>query len=346
MPSVLRIIDANANRAREALRVMEEAARFILNEAELSGAIKRLRHDLAAALSIVPNLEAHRDTPGDVGTRITTAAERSRGSIADVAVAAGKRLSEALRAIEEYGKTLPAEQAAALAEVEPLRYRGYALEQQLNTALSCGRARQWKLCLLLTESLCRLPWRDVLEQALDAGTDCVQLREKEIDGGELLERAALVVECCHAHGAAVIVNDRPDVALLAGADGVHVGQADLRVADVRKLAGGQLLIGVSTSNRDQARGAQQAGADYVGVGPMFPTATKHKPVLAGPEYLRTFLADDQLRDLPHLAIGGIDPENLPELVDVGVRGVAVSSVVCGADRPGEVCEGLLQSWGE
>src|SRR5215510_5818105 len=110
MPSVLRILDANANRAREALRVMEEAARFILDDAELCALIKGIRHELAAALAGVPGLpgglEANRDTPGDVGTAIKGASEMRRDSVAGVAIAAGKRLSEALRAIEEYAKTL------------------------------------------------------------------------------------------------------------------------------------------------------------------------------------------------------------------------------------------------
>ena len=146
MPSVLRILDANANRAREALRVMEEAARFLLNDPTISRDLKTLRHDLVAALSAVPGLEANRDTPGDVGTTIKTPAEQSRDSVADVVIAAGKRLSEALRAIEEYGKTLGDSLGAAgfAASVERLRYAGYDIEQRLNLAMSGGRARQWR----------------------------------------------------------------------------------------------------------------------------------------------------------------------------------------------------------
>ncbi|MEO1236902.1 MAG: thiamine phosphate synthase, partial [Planctomycetota bacterium] len=169
MPAVARLIDANANRAREALRVMEDAARFLLNDADLSADLKTLRHDLAAALTTIPNLTANRDTPGDVGTTLTTPREHFRGSVADVAVAAGKRLSEALRSIEEFTKTLPLEKAAAASQVEQLRYRGYELERRLNAALRPTARRQWRLCVLLTESLCRLPWKDVLDQVLDAG---------------------------------------------------------------------------------------------------------------------------------------------------------------------------------
>ncbi|MBB6430470.1 thiamine phosphate synthase [Algisphaera agarilytica] len=344
MPAVLRILDANANRAREALRVMEDAVRFLLDDAGLAEPIKQLRHDLAQALAGIPNLQAHRDTPGDVGTTITTPAEQSRAGVADVALAAGKRLSEALRSIEEFAKTLPTDQAGVASAVEQLRYRGYEIEQQLNAALSSTRAKQWRVCLLLTESLCKLPWLDVLDQALDAGVDCVQLREKDLEASELLDRAATVVERCHQANSTAIINDRPDIAFASGADGVHLGQTDLPVAAVRKLVGHQLLVGVSTSNLDQARAAKAAGADYVGVGPMFPTTTKHKPVLAGPAYLREYLADERVQRMPHLAIGGITPDNLPKLMDAGVQGIAVSSVICAAEQPGKVALRLLQEW--
>lgn len=350
MVSTLRILDANANRAREALRVMEDAARFLLDDAALAEPIKQLRHDLAAALSAIPNLEAHRDTPGDVGTTISTTAEQSRAGVADVTLAAGKRLSEALRSIEEFTKTLPPPSAGRAdfsphtpiaPQIEQLRYRGYEIERRLNAAFAAGRAKQWRVCLLLTESLCKLPWREVLDQALDAGVDCVQLREKDLDANEWLDRASHVAERCRGAGAASIINDRPDLAFLSGADGVHLGQTDLPPAEIRKLVGTQLLIGVSTSNLAEAHAAKAAGADYVGVGPMFPTTTKHKPVLAGPAYLRDYLAEEKLRGLPHLAIGGITPDNLSELIAVGVRGIAVSSVVCGAANPNDVAKQLL-----
>ncbi|MEO1236997.1 MAG: thiamine phosphate synthase, partial [Planctomycetota bacterium] len=182
---------------------------------------------------------------------------------------------------------------------------------------------------------------------LDAGVDCIQLREKDLEDADLLDRAAHVAQRCRAHGASAIVNDRPDLALLSNADGVHLGQTDLPPSEVRKLVGHQLLIGVSTANLDQAHAAKAGGADYVGIGPMFPTTTKHKPTLAGPAYLRAFLADHQLHDLPHLAIGGITPApgNLPELIEAGVRGIAVSSAVCASEDPAALIAEIKQSFG-
>ncbi len=345
MPTVLRILDANANRAREALRVMEEAARFLLDDAALCEGIKVLRHDLAGVLAAVRGLEAHRDTPGDVGTGIHTEREATRESVAEVAVAAGKRLSEALRAIEEYGKTLGEAVAPVTlpSAVEQLRYRGYELERRLLQSLGCAARRQWKLCVLLTESLCtKRSWSEVLDAAIEGGADCVQVREKDMADAALLERVKLVVSRCRPRGVSVIVNDRPDLAVLASADGVHLGQDDLPCREVRKLVGRQMLIGVSTSCLEQARAASADGADYCGVGPMFATTTKRKDTLAGPAYLRQYLAEIRL---PHLAIGGVAPENVGELVKAGVRGVAVSSAVCAAEQPRDVAHRLIAGLG-
>jgi len=328
MASVLRILDANFNRAREALRVMEEAARFLLEDAKLSESLKRLRHDLSKTMAGVDGLEANRDTPGDVGTAISTDAEADRASVIEVVIAASKRLSEALRAIEEYGKTLGDSIGAGgfAACIERLRYRGYDIEQKLILALGSGMARQWRLCVLVTESLCRTSdWRGVIEQAIVGGADCIQLREKNMDSGWLLRRAREVVELCRGR-ATVIINDRPDVAMLSGADGVHLGQTDIPVSEVRRLVGRQLLVGVSTSNLEQAKRAFMDGADYCGVGPMFATTTKRKDVIVGPGYLKEYLGWDKL---PHLAIGGVNCENVGELAAVRCRGVAVSSAVCG-----------------
>ena len=350
MPSVLRILDANANRAREALRVMEEAARFLLNDAALSATLKQIRHDLAEALASFDGLEASRDTGGDVGTTIQTQREGQRDSAADVVRAAGKRLSEALRAIEEYGKVAYTtdDPRTFAQQIEALRYRGYQVEQQLSLAMGTGRPRQWRLCVLISESLCpHRDWWGVVQAIVDTRlgpdrVDCIQLREKSLTTRELLERARRLVALCRSIGVTVIVNDRPDVALLSGADGVHLGQTDLSCREARQLVGRQVLIGVSTSNLDEAQQALRDGADYCGVGPMYPTATKHKDTLAGPAYLRQFVR--RFPHTAHLAIGGINAQNAGVLIEAGARGVAVSSAVCAASDPRSVVEALLVQW--
>ena len=108
---------------------------------------------------------------------------------------------------------------------------------------------------------------------------------------------------------------------------------------MRKIVGRQLIVGVSTSTLTEAEQALCDGADYCGVGPMFPTTTKHKDTIVGPNYLRQYLTWDKL---PHLAIGGITPRNIDQLVELGVKGVAVSSAVCGADQPDQVIHRLRE----
>lgn len=338
-----RIIDANLNRAREALRVLEDVARFALDDAVLCSALKSLRHDLREATDVLQIdrlcLVAHRDTDADVGTGISTGPEMRREGLQGVAVAAGARLTEALRSIEEAVKTLPGARSGIF---ESLRYRAYTLEKSLILAVGTGACAQWRLCVLITTRLC-IPhsWERVAELATEAGADCLQLREKELADREILRMARRLVAIAHPRHARVIVNDRPDLALLSGADGVHVGQGDLPLAEVRKLCGGRLLVGASTADVQQARLAASQGADYCGVGPIFATTTKVLPAIGGVACLAAYLADPAAARIPHLAIGGISPDNIHALVDAGCRGVAVSSAVCGARDPAAVCRELL-----
>lgn len=362
-PTVLRIIDANANRAMEAARTLEDAARFALNDAVLSGRCKDLRHALRAALGPIDSppgtLLAARNTPGDAGSALTTESESHRGDLAAVSTAAGKRLGESLRVLEETVKTLE-RGALAAAKIKQLRYAAYDLEQHIVLALTRRqRAVQWPLCVLITESLCERPWEEVARRAIEGGAPCIQLREKDLSARELLGRAKRLVEIARstplagdaAQRAMVIINDRTDIALAARADGVHLGQDDLPIAEARSLASGVpgFLVGVSTANVEQAQRAMDDGADYLGLGPMFPSSTKPKERLAGVAYLREFLQLCAGRaggvasspPTPHLAISGITPRNIGELVSAGCRGVAVSSCVCSAAEPERVCRELL-----
>lgn len=343
-----RIIDASANRGAEALRVLDDIARFALDDAALCTVFKELRHELRAVIAALPVdagvLLASRDTPGDVGTSVQTPSEGRREGLGAIARAACGRLAESLRSIEEAAKGLGAGGAASKAE--QLRYRAYEAERRIVLALGSGLARQWRLCVLISESLClHHAWDRVAELAIAGGADCLQLREKALEGAELLRRASRLVEIARSHTGAerptVIVNDRVDIAMLSGADGVHVGQSDLDVPSVRRLAGFSLMVGVSTANLEQATKAAADGADYCGLGPMFPSSTKPKPALSGLEYLRAYLATPQVARLPHLAISGIDASRAGELAAAGCRGVAVSSAVCSAQDPGEAARAIV-----
>jgi len=338
-----RVVDANANRAREALRVAEEAARFALERPDLAEAFKQMRHDLRAALDRLDAtaLLRARDTAGDVGTRLATEAEGVRTGTADVARAAMKRLTEALRAIEEYGKTLDAEAAAA---AERLRYRAYDLEKRLaEAAIPAGRLAAGGVCVLLTESLCARPWEEVLAAVLAGGAAAVQVREKDLPDGALLDRVRAAAEACHRAGALCIVNDRPDVAVLAAADGVHVGQDDLPPGAARRIVGPDRIVGVSTHSLAQARAAAEAGAQYIGCGPMFQSTTKPQAVVPGPALCREVT---RAVGLPVMAIGGIRAASAAEVLAAGARWLAVSATVCSADDPESATRRLVEMTGQ
>ena len=328
-PAVLRLLDANANRAREALRVLEDYSRFVLDSCELSAGLKSIRHDLADSLDeVLPQAILHRDTPGDVGTGNKTQAELRREDLNDVVIAAGKRLGEALRAIEEYLKTISPSDSV---NIEQLRYRFYDLEQRLaRTLRPAGPFSDVRLYILITETCCRRPWLAAAEEVLQGGADCLQLREKGLDAGELLRRARELVALCHRYRKPCIINDRPDLAILSGADGVHVGQDDLPAIEARKLIGPDKILGVSTHRIDQARQAVLDGADYVGVGPIFKSSTKPRDFVAGLDYARQ--AASQI-PIPALAIAGITTANVDEVLATGIRAVAVTAAVLDSDDP-------------
>ena len=325
---VLRIVDVNVNRAREALRVVEDYARFVLDDAGSAAAAKQCRHDLRAVIEATgaDALLAARDIINDVGRDAKTARELQRDTTADVVRAAFGRLSEAARVLGEYGK-LVSESAAAAAE--KLRYRAYELEQRiLLRGMRRRRFRDVRLYVLITEALCRRPWLDTAAAAIRGGAGCVQLREKQLGDGEFLRRARQLRELTEAHGVLLAVNDRPDIARLARADIVHVGQDDLSVRDARRIAGADLLIGKSTHTLPQCEAALADEPDYLAVGPMFQSETKPQPHIAGPE---TLAAARQMTDLPLVAIGGVTAESAPQLIAAGASCVAVCAGVITAE---------------
>jgi thiamine-phosphate pyrophosphorylase len=325
-----RILDAAANRAREALRVLEDYTRFVLDDAILSGELKQLRHGLADALAAVPPhwLLIARDTQGDVGTAISTPQEMDRAAALDVVQAACKRLQEALRSLEEFGKLASADMAGT---IEALRYRAYTLERALVLVAGArSRLEDARLYVLVSSAQCRGSLAGTVREAAEGGAQVIQLREKNLGDRALLALARDVCRVARKAGALFILNDRPDLARLCDADGVHLGQDDLPVSAARRILGPDALIGVSTHNLDQLRQAVLDGASYVGVGPTFPSVTKEFPELAGLEYVRQAVAATAL---PAFAIGGITTDNLAELRSAGARRVAVSAAVCAAEDP-------------
>jgi thiamine-phosphate pyrophosphorylase len=327
MHTILRTLDANFNRAREGLRVVEDFVRFGLNDAGLSQALKSIRHELAlTTASVADRAVAHRDVGADVGTAISTPSEGARPGERELVLANCKRLGESLRSIEEHLKLLDPAVAGA---VEQLRYRFYTVEASIAQRLRplATRFAQVRLYVLITESACNGDWLVAAKSAIAGGADCLQLREKGMDGGELLRRAHLLVQLCHQHDILCIINDRADIAILSGADGVHLGQSDLSVRDARHLVGDK-LVGISTHEIAHARQAVEDGADYLGVGPIFRSPTKPRDFVAGLDYARQVASEIPL---PAVGIAGITIENLDPVLATGLKAVAVTQAVAGAE---------------
>jgi thiamine-phosphate pyrophosphorylase len=335
-----RILDAGANRAREALRVLEDYTRFALADAFLSGQLKQLRHDLAQALSLLPAsllLEA-RDTLHDVGTAISTEQEWQRPSLHAVVQANAKRLQEALRSLEEFGKVVAIDFAQ---QIEKIRYQSYTLERAfVQGGTSRERLADAQLYVLVTDALCRASLVGTVKEAVLGGAQIIQLREKGIDDRTLLAHARDVREVTRSTGTLFIVNDRPDIARLVEADGVHLGQDDLPIQEARRILGPDALIGISTHNLDQVRRAILEGATYLGIGPTFPSQTKAFEAFAGLEFVKQALAETSL---PAFAIGGIHLDNVAQVRTVGARRIAVSQAICAAADPRAVAQQLRRA---
>ncbi len=203
-----------------------------------------------------------------------------------------------------------------------------------------SKLRSMRLYVLITERFCRRPWRETAEMVLTAGVDVIQLREDRMADGELLDRACVLRDLTTETGALLIINDRPDIALMSRADGVHLGQADLPPQDVRGLVGPHVSIGVSTHSMDQVREACELAVDYVAIGPIAPTTTKDYKRGSGLRLVQNVCARCALSDLPVVAIGGINRGNAAEIMDTGPTAVAVCSAVCSAENPLEAAHEL------
>jgi len=331
--AIYRILDANLNRAREGLRVIEEYLRFVREDRHGSWLAKRWRHQLRQIVHCLDNekLLAARAASSDVGKDFTSPSNASKTDAREITVAGIKRLQESLRVIEEYS-------AAVDPSVNQLagrmRFEVYQFEKELLTADPRARFAEVRLYLLIGSDFC--PPDEIVDrskQLLEAGVDCLQLREKKLPDREIFPLAEKLSEICSAMGKIFIVNDRPDIALAIGAHGVHVGQDDLPVPVVRQILGSDRIIGVSTHNPTQLQAAIDIQPTYIAVGPAFQTATKpHEPV-AGLEYIAQSVKLLHDAGIPEVAIGGITIENLPKLMDLGVRRIAVCGAVLSADDP-------------
>ncbi len=319
-----RIIDANLNRSTEALRVLEEISRFIMNEDEISKELKYIRHELNQIQESGYDLFLNaRDTENDVGVKIKNPDKRM--NLENIFKANIKRLQQSLRVLAEY---MPEN----FDKFENLRYKSYSLEKKMWDKLKKSRLQNRKLYLVTnsdkfeTEDL----FLNAVASALKGGVDIVQLREKNMTANKIMELGKKVKLLCAEYNALFIVNDRVDIAFALNADGVHLGQDDMDVKSAREILGEGVIIGVSTHAFEQAQKAVEDGADYIGVGPVFITPTKPGRQSVGLEYVRWV---SENIDLPAFAIGGIDLNNVSEVIANGAKRIAVVRAVINSENP-------------
>ena len=332
---VLRMLDAAANRASEGLRVIEDYARFALDDRHLTAELKKIRHRLATTVAALSRDEvrlAARDTQRDVGCEVRVASQEApRADLRELVAANFARLGQALRSLEETSKLLD---IAVASDFESLRYEIYTLEVALRTTgASAERLADVRLYVLFdTASAEQHGARDLAtfaETILQAGADAIQLRDKRLDDRTLLACARQLRSVTERHKKLLFVNDRPDIAAISRADGVHLGQDDLEVHQARTIVGPEAIIGVSTHNLEQARQAVLDGANYLGVGPTFASQTKTfaETELQGLDFLRQVAAEIRL---PTFAIGGITSQRLAEVRATGIERIAVGEAITAA----------------
>ncbi len=327
-PGLIRLVDAVSNRLREGLRVLEDHYRFVLENGWVVGRLKTMRHEVDRLITEIPGSALalqERDIQGDVGAGLRVATERPREGVEAVLRANWKRVQEALRSLEENAKILHPETARSW---EALRYEAYALETR-TLAQPTSQLAQSALMMLI-DADCLLGIETTIREAALGGVDAVQLREKKRSGRDLLDLAKKVRECTHKAGVLLIVNDRPDLAKLAAADAVHLGQEDFPLKQVRKFVGKEMLIGSSTHELAQMEEAESAGADYLGAGPVFPSRTKQFSAFAGLAFISQM---SQRATAPWFAIGGIGPDNIVEVKKAGASRVAIGHALTQSEDP-------------
>jgi len=336
-----RLLDANLNRAFEALRTLEDIARF-QDQAAFQSKYKLLRHQLRDATQNWSHeqLYVSRDADQDVGRETKTTAEASRiGGLSEITEAAAQRIQQSLRCLEETSKFVYPNSAPA---IESVRYQVYDINAQL--LLSQKRdldfLKQAKLVVLAD---CQIPLDQFVQRVKDislAGVDLIQIRDKQLDAQELIRCTQSAIKAVDLKRTRIVVNDRADILQCTSAFGLHVGQSDLTVAQSRSLIAPACIVGLSTHDLEQVTQAMAVGADYIGCGPTFASNTKDFSKFSGLPFLReasAFLRETN-STIPAFAIGGIDLSNLKSVLETSVQRVAVSKAIWKAERPGIAAE--------
>jgi len=332
---IAQLIDANLDRAREGLRVMEDWCRFGLKRNDFSIQIKDWRQQLGAHHHNI--YRKARLTSEDPGIGISHPLQKNRTTPEEIFIANSSRVQEALRVLEEFTRITDPKLSELATKI---RYETYEIEiKALNTKESIDKRQILKACSIYLVTTNRKNLNEIVLQALEAGVRIVQYREKILNDTEKVNQAKELACLCKKYNSLFIVNDRIDIALAVDADGIHLGQKDIPTKIARKLLGNEMIIGRSTHCLEDIKNAEEEGCDYIGIGPIFPSQTKKKLNPIGIDYLRQGLEQTLL---PAFAIGGINSSNINELSQINNLRIAVSDAIINSNAPFSKTEELLK----
>jgi len=325
---IYQIIDANLDRAREGLRVLEDWARFGLGKEKYVEKIKNFRQILGKN-----HLEVYKQSRNHIEDKckgLTHREQINRKTFEQIISSNSGRVQEALRVIEEFSRLHNHELSKIASEI---RYEIYTLEIDL---LSLSKFKKSEEILkendlyVITDQKENL--LEIIEEILIAGVRIIQYRFKMGTDKDHLQEAIQIKNLCKRYNSLFIVNDRIDIALASNADGIHLGQEDLDLKTARKLLGSSKLIGISANNEIDISNALKDGCNYIGIGPVFETSTKKNKKPIGIEKIKTLTKDLKI---PWFAIGGIKSDNISYLKRNGFKKVALVSQLMNSEDPKE-----------
>ncbi|MCQ9201467.1 MAG: thiamine phosphate synthase [Prochlorococcus marinus XMU1425] len=324
----LQIIDANLDRAREGLRVLEDWARFGIGKEKYVESIKNFRHILGKN-----HLEVYKQSRNHIQDKckgLTHEEQINRKTPEQIVSSNSGRVQEALRVIEEFSRLHNHELSKIASEI---RYEIYTIEIDL---LSLSKCRRLEKILKENDLYVITDQKDnlleIIEEILIAGVRIIQYRFKTGTDKDHLREAIKIKSLCERYNSLFIVNDRLDIALASNADGIHLGQDDLDLKTARKLLGYSKIIGISANNEIDISNALKDGCDYMGIGPVFETATKKNKKPISIEKIKTLTKD---LNIPWFAIGGIKSNNISYLRKNGLKKVALVSQLMNSEDPKE-----------
>ena len=333
---IAQIIDANLDRAREGLRVLEDWARFGLGRKDLVKIFKNFRQILGKH-----HLKVYKESRNFINDKcagLSHPEQFNRGNVSSIISSNSARVQEALRVIEEFSRNHNYNLCKIASEI---RYEIYNLEILLLEAnsnaslLKILKNNDLYFITLDTENLF-----EKIKNVLEGGVKIIQLRCKRGKDSENLKFAIKLRELCDHYDSLLLINDRVDIALACKADGVHLGQDDMDIKSARKIMGFSKIIGISANNDQDIKKAIQDGCDYLGIGPVFATTTKKGKVPLGIETLKSLTKDISI---PWFAIGGIKEQNISLLKENNICKVAIITDLINSKKPKEKAIMLINS---